>query len=62
MSVTINSNNLKREGERIEISGPNDVLEIMPVGAGNEVGRSCVLLSYKGRKVLVRCEMCLISL
>jgi hypothetical protein len=30
-----------------------DSLEIMPIGAGNEVGRSCVILKYKGKVVMV---------
>lgn len=32
---------------------PEDKLQIIPLGAGNEVGRSCVYLSFKGKKVLV---------
>ncbi len=30
-----------------------DVLELTPLGAGNEVGRSCILLEFKGKKVMV---------
>lgn len=30
-----------------------DKLVITPLGAGNEVGRSCVYMSYKGKTVLV---------
>jgi hypothetical protein len=30
-----------------------DILEIMPIGAGSEVGRSCVVLKYKGKTVMV---------
>jgi cleavage and polyadenylation specificity factor subunit 3 len=30
-------------------------LRITPLGAGNEVGRSCVLLEYKGKTVLLDC-------
>lgn len=32
-----------------------DKLEITPLGAGNEVGRSCVHLTYKGKNVLFDC-------
>jgi cleavage and polyadenylation specificity factor subunit 3 len=32
-----------------------DVLEIMPIGAGNEVGRSCVLVTFKGKKIMFDC-------
>ncbi|KAI5356304.1 hypothetical protein L3X38_009199 [Prunus dulcis] len=30
-------------------------LIIIPLGAGNEVGRSCVYMSYKGKTVLFDC-------
>ena len=30
-----------------------DKLDITPLGAGNEVGRSCVCMTYKGKTVLV---------
>ena len=32
----------------------DETMEIMPLGAGNEVGRSCVYMKYKGKHVLVR--------
>jgi cleavage and polyadenylation specificity factor subunit 3 len=32
-----------------------DTLEVTPLGAGSEVGRSCILLSYKGKNVLLDC-------
>lgn len=31
-----------------------DQLIITPLGAGNEVGRSCVYMSYKGKTVMVK--------
>ena len=31
------------------------MLEIMPLGAGSEVGRSCVLAKYKGKSVMFDC-------
>lgn len=34
-------------------SREGDQLIITPLGAGNEVGRSCVYMSYKGKTVLV---------
>ena len=30
-----------------------DLLEVMPIGAGSEVGRSCVVLKFKGKTVMV---------
>ena len=32
-----------------------DMLEIMPLGAGSEVGRSCVLAKYKNKSVMFDC-------
>lgn len=39
------------EEQRIEIE--SDVLVIQPLGGGQEVGRSCILISFKGKKVLL---------
>lgn len=33
----------------------DDLLEIIPLGAGSEVGRSCVLAKYKGKSVMFDC-------
>merc|ERR1711970_1275563 len=30
-----------------------DILTILPLGAGQEVGRSCIFLQYKGKKILL---------
>ena len=35
------------------VTREDDQLIITPLGAGNEVGRSCVYMSYKGKTVLV---------
>ncbi|KAJ0088336.1 hypothetical protein Patl1_32524 [Pistacia atlantica] len=41
------------------LDGPSnregDQLTITPLGAGNEVGRSCVYMSYKGKSILFDC-------
>ena len=34
-----------------------DYLEIMPLGAGCEVGRSCLYLQCKGRKIMLDCGL-----
>lgn len=34
-----------------------DFLEIMPLGAGCEVGRSCLYLQCKGRKIMLDCGL-----
>lgn len=31
----------------------NDALHITALGAGNEVGRSCLVIQYKGKTVMV---------
>ena len=41
--------NSKRKVENNE-----EVMEITPLGAGNEVGRSCILLKFKGKQILVK--------
>ena len=33
----------------------NDILRIVPLGAGQEVGRSCVYLQYKGKTIMFDC-------
>jgi cleavage and polyadenylation specificity factor subunit 3 len=37
----------------MEVQG--DVMEITPLGAGQEVGRSCVLLKFRGKQVMFDC-------
>ena len=32
---------------------PRDILSVTPLGAGNEVGRSCIVLKYKGKTIMV---------
>ncbi|OBZ88252.1 Endoribonuclease ysh1 [Choanephora cucurbitarum] len=44
----------KRKAEmEIPITDENDLLKITPLGAGNEVGRSSILLEYKGKTILL---------
>lgn len=38
---------------RKKVEDNEDLLVIKPLGAGQEVGRSCVLLEFKGKKVMV---------
>ena len=33
----------------------NDLLKITPLGAGQEVGRSCIFLEFKGKKIMLDC-------
>ena len=34
----------------------NDVLEIVPLGGGSEVGRSCIMIKFKGKLIMVGCS------
>lgn len=42
----------RRESVREE---DDEVMIVTPLGAGNEVGRSCVYMSYKGKSILFDC-------
>lgn len=45
---------VKRKAElEVPVADENDLLKLTPLGAGNEVGRSSILLEYKGKTVLV---------
>jgi hypothetical protein len=35
--------------------GNLDFLEVTPLGAGSEVGRSCILLKFRGKTILLDC-------
>ena len=35
------------------LEAEEDILEVMPIGAGNEVGRSCIMMKFKGKHIMV---------
>lgn len=41
--------------EAEELVDPSDELMFLCLGGGNEVGRSCHIIQYKGKTVMVRC-------
>lgn len=41
----------RKEERTLEIE--NDLLKIRPLGAGQEVGRSCIYMEFKGKKILL---------
>ena len=43
----------KRPAEQA-VGNPEDLLTIQPLGSGQEVGRSCHVLKYKNKTVMVR--------
>jgi hypothetical protein len=49
MAGISNNRGRKRQGLFVD----DDEMEIMPIGAGNEVGRSCIVLKFKGKTLMV---------
>lgn len=45
----------RRETSSSSAAKAEDKLVVTPLGAGNEVGRSCVHMTYKGKTVLFDC-------
>lgn len=39
---------------KAEVQYALEAMEVRPLGGGNEVGRSCILLKYKGKTILVQ--------
>lgn len=44
----------KRKGAEV-FDADKDYLEIMPLGSGNEVGRSCHIVRFKGKTIMLDC-------
>lgn len=36
-------------------SNSNDIVEVVPLGGGCEVGRSCIILKFKGKNIMLDC-------
>jgi cleavage and polyadenylation specificity factor subunit 3 len=45
----------KRKPESQVPAEESDLLSIRPLGAGQEVGRSCIMLEFKGKKIMLDC-------
>jgi cleavage and polyadenylation specificity factor subunit 3 len=41
----------------VPVQEESDILKLTPLGAGNEVGRSCILLEFKGKTILLDCGL-----
>ena len=41
----------------VPVAEESDILKLTPLGAGNEVGRSCILLEFKGKKIMLDCGL-----
>ena len=46
-------------GKKITKIIGEDTLEIIPLGGGCEVGRSCIMLKFKGKLIMVICWLTL---
>ena len=46
---------MKRKGDVEELERNEATISITPLGAGQEVGRSCVIIKYKGKTVMLDC-------
>ncbi|OQR83063.1 cleavage and polyadenylation specificity factor subunit 3 [Achlya hypogyna] len=44
----------KRKGDT-DVVDERHVMRIMPLGAGNEVGRSCIILKFQGKTIMLDC-------
>jgi cleavage and polyadenylation specificity factor subunit 3 len=41
----------------VPVTEEGDLMRITPLGAGQEVGRSCILVEYKGKTLLLDCGL-----
>ena len=41
--------------DKLCLDSENDELNITPLGAGQEVGRSCIMMEFKGKKIMLDC-------
>ena len=41
----------------VPVGDESDIMKITPLGAGQEVGRSCILVEYKGKTILLDCGL-----
>jgi cleavage and polyadenylation specificity factor subunit 3 len=47
----------KRKPQTEAVADEQDLVKITPLGAGNEVGRSCIVLQYKGKNIMLDCGL-----
>ena len=45
------------EDEVGEDGGPREKMEIIPLGGGQEVGRSCIVVKYRGKIIMLDCGL-----
>ena len=52
-NIPTNIINLNNAPQKIDING--ETLEITPLGSGSEVGRSCVIMKFRGKNIMFDC-------
>ena len=50
-------NKRKEAPTPIPVADVEDVMRVTPLGGGSEVGRSCILIEFKGKKVMLDCGL-----
>ena len=54
MNMTLNLSLLaQKQTQKIDING--EILEVTPLGSGSEVGRSCVVMRFRGKNIMFDC-------
>ena len=51
---------IRSEAEEDEVGedgGPREKMEIIPLGGGQEVGRSCIVVKYRGKIIMLDCGL-----
>lgn len=53
-NININVNlSAQKQTQKIDVNG--EVLEVTPLGSGSEVGRSCVVMRFRGKNIMFDC-------
>jgi len=53
INININLASQKNITQKIDVQG--EILEITPLGSGSEVGRSCVVMRFRGKNIMFDC-------
>lgn len=46
---------MQRGAMNAGVVSSSDEVEVLPIGSGGEVGRSCIIVRFKGRTVMFDC-------
>ncbi|KAJ3148057.1 Cleavage and polyadenylation specificity factor subunit 3 [Geranomyces variabilis] len=56
-SSAANTSKRKAAPTPVPVQDEGDIMRMTPLGAGQEVGRSCLLLEYKGKTIMLDCGL-----